>query len=377
VKRLTRTGLLAVILLIASALAACSSSSSSSAKSASKVSGGTAVFALAAGNVPSWILPLTPAEFATTPNISFFQFQLYRPLFWFGGPGTAGLNQSQSIAEPATFSISDGKTTATITLKHYAWSDGKPVTTRDVQFWFNLLRAEKTNWWDYSPGTFPDNVVSFTVKSPYQFSIEFNGAYSGAWLYDELAQLVPLPQQSWDRTSATGPVGNYDLTTSGAGAVYSFLAAQSKDLATYATNPLWKVVDGPWRLASFTASTGATTMVRNPSFSGPDVKDGISQIKLVPFTSDAAEFNALLSGDSSISVGYVPFNDIAALSRVTSAGYKVVPWKDWAFNYIPLNFAQPAIGPIFQQLYVREAMQHLINETGITKIVFQGFGVES
>jgi peptide/nickel transport system substrate-binding protein len=64
------------------------------------------------------------------------------------------------------------------------------------------------------------------------------------------------------------------------------------------------------------------------------------------------------------------------MSRVTSAGYKVVPWKDWAFNYIPLNFAQPAVGPIFQQLYVRQAMQHLINETGITKIVFQGFGVD-
>jgi peptide/nickel transport system substrate-binding protein len=376
VRRLTRTGPLAVILLAATALAACSSGASTSAKSGSKTTGGTAVFALAAGNVPSWIFPLTPAEFATTPNIEFFQFQLYRPLFWFGGPGAAGLNESQSIAEPATFATSGGKTTATITLKRYAWSDGKPVTSRDVQFWFNLLRAEKANWWDYSPGTFPDNVVSFTINSPYKFSIEFNGAYSGAWLYDELAQLIPLPQHAWDRTSAAGPVGNYDQTSAGAAAVYTFLAAQSKDLATYATNPLWKIVDGPWHLASFTASNGATAMVRNPSFSGPSVKDGISELKLVPFTSDAAEFNALLSGDSSITVGYVPFNDIAALSRVTSAGYKVVPWKDWAFNYIPLNFAQPTIGPVFAQLYVREAMQHLINETAITKSVFQGFGVE-
>lgn len=71
----------------------------------------------------------------------------------------------------------------------------------------------------------------------------------------------------------------------------------------------------------------------------------------------------------------MPFSDIAAISRVTSAGYKVVPWVDWAFNYIPLNFNQPTTGPIFRQLYVRQALQHLINEAEITKAVFHGYGV--
>lgn len=188
-KRLARGTVLASILLVVSLLAACSSSSSSGTKS-SAVSGGTATFALAAGNVPDWILPLVTAANATTPNISFFQFLLYRPLFWFGGPGSAGLNESQSIANSPTFTASNGKTTAHITLKHYVWSDGKPVTARDVQFWYNLLTAEKANWWDYSPGGFPDNVVRFSVNGPYQITIEFNGPYSGAWLYNELAQLV-------------------------------------------------------------------------------------------------------------------------------------------------------------------------------------------
>ena len=232
-KRLARGTVLASILLVVSLLAACSSSSSSGTKP-SAVSGGTATFALAAGNVPDWILPLVTAANATTPNISFFQFLLYRPLFWFGGPGSAGLNESP------TFTTSNGKTTAHITLKHYVWSDGKPVTARDVQFWYNLLTAEKANWWDYSPGGFPDNVVRFSVNGPYQITIEFNGPYSGAWLYNELAQLVPLPQQSWDRTSATGPVGNYDLTTSGARAVYGIypervlLRAQCKERGSQA-----------------------------------------------------------------------------------------------------------------------------------------------
>ena len=42
---------------------------------------------------------------------------------------------------------------------------------------------------------------------------------ASAWLYNELGQLIPLPQQSWDKESATGPVGNYDLTPAGASAI--------------------------------------------------------------------------------------------------------------------------------------------------------------
>ena len=30
--------------------------------------------------------------------------------------------------------------------------------------------------------------------------------------------------------------------------VLSYLESQAKDLKTYATNPLWQTVDGPWKL---------------------------------------------------------------------------------------------------------------------------------
>lgn len=42
-----------------------------------------------------------------------------------------------------------------------------------------------------------------------------------------------------------------------------FLNVQSQDLSTYNTNPLWKVVDEPFKLQSFNTS-GYVSMVPNP-----------------------------------------------------------------------------------------------------------------
>ena len=40
-------------------------------------------------------------------------------------------------------------------------------------------------------------------------------------------------------------------------------------MTTFATNPLWKVVDGPWTLSP-SGSTGYYTYVPNKHYSGPD-----------------------------------------------------------------------------------------------------------
>ena len=107
-------------------------------------------------------------------------------------------------------------------------------------------------------------------------------------------------------------MGNYDLTTAGARAVYSYLAAQNKDLSTYATNPLWQVIDGPFRLTSYTASTGDATYVRNSHYSGP-ASGSIHTLRVLSYTSDDAEFDSLLAAGG-IDYGYLPFNDAAQAS---------------------------------------------------------------
>jgi peptide/nickel transport system substrate-binding protein len=353
-------------------LAACTSSNSSATQAQTRVKGGTATVALAPGDQFSYILPLLSTDFATGANIEYSEYLMWRPLYWFGSPNHVGLSAKYSLANPATVTSSAGHTVATVQLKPYRWSDGTPVTSRDVQFWFNLLAANKNNWWDYSPGEFPDNVTAFKVLSPSRFSVTFKGSLSSAWLYNELGQLIPIPQHAWDRTSAGGAVGNYDLTPAGARSVYSFLAAQNKDLSTYATNPLWRVVDGPWKLSSYAASTGDATYVRNTRYSGP-ATGSLHALRVVSFTSDAAEFDSLLAAGG-ISYGYLPFNDAAQAGRVKSDGYTIQAWPTWGITYITPNFASPAAGPILKQLYVRQAMQRLINQAGYISSFLQGYG---
>jgi peptide/nickel transport system substrate-binding protein len=354
-------------------LAACSSSSQPSTSAAGgRVQGGTATLSLTqTDGVFNYIFPLLNFDNDTFANITYSQYLMWRPLYWFGSPGHVGVNEAESLAKPPVVKSSGGKTTATITLKPYRWSDGTPLTSRDVEFWINLLKADKPQFWGYEPGEFPDNLTSFKSLSTTTFQLTFDHNYAAEWLYNQLALIIPLPQHAWDRESANGPAGTYDTTTAGALAVDNFLLAQNKDTSAYATNPLWQVVDGPWKLSSYTSSTGDATYVRNLKFSGP-ATGSLHAIKVESYTSDAAQFDQLLSA-SGIDFGYVPFNDAAQVSRVKGDGYTVQSWPAWGINYVFMNYASPQSGAIFQQLYLRQAMQHLINQAGYISAFLEGY----
>ncbi len=339
--------------------------------SAASGSNATVTFALPPGEIPTYIFPFVSGPVSN--NIDLFQFTpfLWRPLYWFGEDGQPGINYQQSLAGPPTYS--NGGRTVTVTLNQkFKWSDGQPVTNRDVELWMNIFEAEKLNYLAYSVGSIPDDVtaMSFPASTPYQFSLTFNKAYSHLYvLYDQLSQIVPIPQQAWDRTSATGAVGDYDTTSAGATAVYNFLNKESQDETTYASNSLWKVVDGPWLVSAFSATTGATTFVPNRHYTGPD-KPKIARFEEIPFTSTTAEYDALRSGE--LDYGYLPSEDLSQKSYFSSHGYDVVTWPDFGFNAFFLNFTNPEVGPIFKQLYIRQAMQDLINQDQISKDIYHG-----
>jgi peptide/nickel transport system substrate-binding protein len=329
---------------------------------------GTVTFADQPGSPPTSVFPF--ANFANSGISSAPQFQyiMYRPLYWTGDPGQTKLQAQMSLANPPVYSA-DGRT-VTVTLKNYQWSDGQPVTSRDVEFWVNLLKYEKVNWYDYGPGAIPDNIVSMTIITPRQFSITFNATYSHTWLLDNLGQIIPIPQHSWDRTSVGGPIGDYDATAQGAAQVYAFLSQQAAMLSLYGTNPLWKVVDGPYRVESFDPSTGRASLVVNTDYSGP-VKPEIETVIEVPFTSATAEFDALRSG--SIDYGYVPAEDVSQIPSLKSSGLDVQAWVPWGVTFVATNFTNPTIGPIFDQLYIRQAMQHLVDQPTYIKDIYHGY----
>src|ERR1700685_2722275 len=148
--------------------AACSGTSSSGSSGGSSGGGGgsvvkgTVTFALQPGFHPNYIMPVEPAAYNNVQNFNQFQFLLYRPVYWPGINGTSATNYTLSLADPAQFS--DNNTVVTIKLKNYRWSDGTPVTSRDVSFFINLVKANKQQYGSFTPS--PSRVHNTNAAAP-------------------------------------------------------------------------------------------------------------------------------------------------------------------------------------------------------------------
>jgi peptide/nickel transport system substrate-binding protein len=385
----------ALVAVAAVGLAACTSASGSARPSVKTtapkgaiLNGGTAYFAEQPETPPDYIFPLVSGQYFTGANTADLQTLLYEPLYWFGDKAGTSIDYPLSIGKAPLYS--DGDRVVTITLNHYLWSDGETVTARDVIFWINLLKANPDDWASYVPGGFPDNVTSATALGESTVRLKLNRAYNPIWYtYNELSQITPLPL-AWDRTSLAAPLPKQgasnlpDTKTSSARAVYNFLNTQATHLASYASSPIWSIVDGAWKLVSLTTD-GEATFIPNRHFSGPD-KAHLAKLVELPYTSAAAEFSVLRAGSATggpgssasanqISVGYVPDNDLPQSGTLRSQGYQLVDWYPFQFDYFEPNFNNPTVGPILRQLYFRQAFQHLVDQQGWIHAYYGGLGV--
>jgi peptide/nickel transport system substrate-binding protein len=331
---------------------------------------GTVSFALPPNATPNWIFPLGIPGYLASYNSSIYAL-LYTPLYSFNGTsGTVALDPKAGAAQPPQYSA-DGKT-VTITLNDLTWSNGQKLTTRDVEFWYNLVKANKTKWGGYAKGRLPDNITAFTAKDDRTFEFTLDKAYSPDWFTaNQLTNVRPLPQAAWDKSSADGPVGDLDRTEAGAQQVFDYLVTQAKDLPSYSTNPLWKVVNGPYTVEEFTTG-GQVTLVKNAKYTGPDASK-LDKVSFKPFTSADAEFNVLQT--SGVDYGYLASANLNQRSSLEQKGYTIQPWKGWAITYIPYNFNNPQAGPIFKQLYVRQAIQHAVDQESIARNIWRDMAV--
>jgi peptide/nickel transport system substrate-binding protein len=368
------------------ALSAATLGSGALTASASSSSKAVVTWAEAPNAGPNYISPIAGVDYFSTSNLSQFSDFIYRPLYWFGTNGQPTVNTSLSIAKSPVYS--NNNKTVTLNLKHWVWSDGRPITSRDVVFWMNVLKASVSpaaanigskaapgpSWGAYVPGLFPDNVTTYKATGTYSVELQLNASYNPTWFtYNELSQITPIPQHAWDKTSASSAVGNYDQTvpgtaTTGALAVSQYINSQSQATSTYATNPMWKVVSGPFEVASYNIS-GYVKLVPNVHYSGP-VKPDVKAFEELPFTSPEAEFNELKAGG--IDIGYLPQEDYKQLKQLQHSGYKSSYWQLYSVNYMPYDFSNPTAGPLFKQLYIRQAIQSLINQKQIIKNYYVG-----
>jgi peptide/nickel transport system substrate-binding protein len=388
----SKTAWVAVAVASVTALAACSSSSHSSTGTTTAPPGtvtvpgglgnvplasatgpkkaGTITWAIQPGTAPTWIFPVVPGASNSVFNTFTFEWESWRPLYWTVNGTDPELYPPMSIANPPVYS--NGDKTVTVSLKSsYKWSNGQPITANDIVFYIDLVKAaikvSPADWEGYVPGHFPDNLVSTSEPNSTTLTLNLKAAVNPTWFTDDVlgqGPIVPLPSTVWAKESATGAViPPSGWTPAAMTKIFNYLTSQAKSLSTYSTNPLWQVVDGPYKLSSYTPANGAFTMVPNATYGGPHVTP-MSTFQGVPFTSNAAEVNAVRAG--SIDVAYIPQDDVPQLKQIAALGYNYFGIADYGMSFANYNFKDKTgdFNNVINQLYIRQALAHLEDEQG-------------
>ncbi len=392
-------GLAAAALLTVSmfALAACGSSSSSSAGNKANASlgtvlygtlpptgtpvhGGTITQGQLSGQTPTYIFPIVPGAQTSTGTISFLS-ELFMPLY--AGPAGAEpkVDYGLSAANPPKFS--NGNQTVTIPLKPgMKWSNGQPLVANDVVFWFDLLKAavkeSPANWGQFTPGLMPDNVKSISTQGKYNVIMHLTQPFNpGFFLYNNLQDtnnVYPLPSSAWNIASPGGPHLDY-TNPANAKKIYDFLNKAGGSVSKFASNPLWKVVSGPFKLKSFSATNSSYVLVPNPNYGGTP-KPIMNQVNVNTYTGFTAELNAMKGGTVDVAVGIDP-SQLAESPTLKTQGIYIFGGPGWGWFGGQINFKNKTnhFDKIISQLYVRQAIAHLINQPAIIKGVYKNAAV--
>jgi peptide/nickel transport system substrate-binding protein len=391
----------AALVVLIPALAACGSSNSSSGSNKSvsslgtvlygtlppagtAVKGGTITQGQLSGQTPTYIFPLVSGANVTTGTLS-FNSEMYMPLF--AGPLGARpqINYPLSAAAGAP-TFSNGDKTLTIKLKPgLKWSDGKPITATDVLFWYDLLKAalkeSPANWAQYTPGLIPDNVSSVTTSGTDTVIFNLKGPWNpGFFLNDNLQDTnggaYPLPSSDWNVASAGGPhITDWATNPADAKKIYDYLNKEGASVATFATNPLWKVVSGPFKLQSFSATNSSYVLTPNPNYGGSP-KSTANAIDVNTYTDFTSELNAVKSGSLDIMVGLDP-SQLPQAPSLKTQGIYVYGGPGWGWFGGQYNFHDTTnhFDKIVAQLYFRQAMAYLTDQPAIIKGVYKDAAV--
>jgi len=309
---------------------------------------------------------------------------LYMPLY--AGPKGARPETAYGLSAAASAPVSsNGDKTYTIHLKPgLKWSNGQPITSKDVLFFIDVLKAglkaSPANWGQYVPGEFPTSVTSATTPNATTIVLNLDKAYNpGFFLNNQLAvtnNVFPMPSQAWNIAAAGGPhISDWATNPADALKIYTYLAKQGGSVATFASNPLWKVVSGPFSLKSFSATNSSYVLAKNPSYGGSP-KPYADQIDVNTYTGFDAELNAMKSGGLDIMTGFDP-SEIAQIGTLKSQGIDVFGGPSWGWFGGIYNFEDGTnhFGKVISQLYARQALAYLTDQPGIIKGIYKGAAV--
>jgi peptide/nickel transport system substrate-binding protein len=347
---------------------------------------GTLTFAEGPGANPNYIFPYMSCTYFSVSNINAFQFEMYRPLYWFGYGANATYTPSLSVASSPVFS--NGYKTVTINMKGWKFADGQTINAESVMFFLNMYHAEKTNYCGYNAGYgIPDQMASAT-GSGNTVTLKFANSVNPNWLlYNYLSEITPMAN-TWDVSAANTPstcaTGAYGAKSTDAActAVYTYLSKEAGDETTY-TGSMWQSGDsGPYKLTHFD-SIGNVTFVPNPTYSGPQ-KSMVASVVELPYTTTAAEQIALREGK--VDLGYVDPTNLTQNGTPSKPGanwapvaskYNLEVGAPWSVDYAAYNFNKKSPeSKYLDQLYVRQALQLTVDQPLMIQKIQKGYGYQ-
>ena len=323
---------------------------------ASGSTGGIVEFALPSQTNLNWFLPITNAADDSVYNTQFVD-QLFKPLLWINNDYT--INWKSSVAQKITYNTA-GTVYHVFLNKKWKWSNGQPVTSKDLMFTWKVVQAASAqnapSPWPFvgvGTGDIPNGIKNIVANNKYEVTITLDKPANQQWfIYNGIIQLVPMPSAVWDK--------------------YKNITQEIKYLGNNASNPMFDtVVDGPFKVQSGTPNQ-SWVLVPNSSYAGH--KSTVSKIVFNFEASNTAELAAIRTG--SINVGYLDQSQLGSERALTSMGDKVTPVYSFGIFWTEMNmWPGTPFKNVFDQLYVRQALQMGMDNAGISKDIYKGYAI--
>jgi peptide/nickel transport system substrate-binding protein len=284
---------------------------------------------------------------------------MYLPVLWLNSANQIAFGR-HSLASGLRVNATD--TTFTITLNpKWHWSNGQPVTAQDVVYYYRLIRAASQpsaplSYCYVGSGGFPTLWKSVTAQGAHTVVVTTTTPTNPVWFeHNGLTQLVAMPQSVWGKYASL----NREL-------------AWISSIGDNPSNPVYQVVDGPYRPLKAVPDE-YWEFAANPRYDGV-TKPAYARIIDNYETSDASAFVALRTGRIQVDP-YVTFDYLAEVQHL--AGYRLVEDPSYGFYYLQLNFRPNAkdVGGLFNQLYIRQALQLGIDQPAIIRALYHGLAL--
>ncbi len=327
--------------------------------------GGTLTVALPPQTNLDWYLPINTASSDQIYN-GWMDNQIYKPLIFLNDQYQ--IVWKSSIASNITYNKA-GTVFHVFIGKNWKWSNGQPVTAKDLLFTWNVVKAASAknapSPWPFvggGTGDIPSGVQSVVENNSHEVTFTLKKPANQQWfIYNGLIQLVPMPSAVLNKYA------------SGSNATAADWTKEIQYLGSIGSKPSTAQLasDGPFELVSGTTNQ-QWIMKPNPAYGG--TKPSVSKLEFVYEASSTSEFSALKQDQ--IDLGYLDPSQLGSKGELTSQGDKIIPAYSLGVFWTALNmWPGTSYASIFDHLYVRKALEMSTDQNAIVKDIYKGYGV--